>query len=273
MDGDDIASAGRTSASVTDSLGDSVTDSDWLAGQVLETDTYTGTGGSVDQKTINGPWTYKTDGEQAQPGSLPTLTAELPQAARPGRWRCWPTGPGAPLRPTPPTTPTAWSTRSTPRATAAHRTRRSARRSAYATSSAKPMMVAYPSEVIEVAGPCGTTPTAGQHRVGHPDVLRRGRQRIADQHGDAREASPGAGRSPAPRSSPGTAPPAARSSRPSPPPPTTSTAGRWNRRTPMTTSPVPPTARPPGRCPRRPWRPTRWAGAPRPHWTPHGNCR
>jgi RHS repeat-associated protein len=160
MDGDGTVSGGTTSASVTNSLGDSITDSDWLAGQVLETDTYTASGGSVDQKTINGPWTYKTTASQAQPGSLPTLTAELPQMAETrslallasGSWR---------------TTQTDTSynsdgladqvdakgdgTASDPEVCAT---------SSYATSSAKPMMESYPSEVIAVAGPCGTTPTA-----------------------------------------------------------------------------------------------------------------
>jgi len=160
MDGDGTASGGTTSASVTDSLGDSITDSDWLAGQVLETDTYTASGGSVDQKAINGPWTYKTTASQAQPDSLPTLTAELPQTAEArslallasGSWR---------------TTQTDTSynsdgladqvdakgdgSASDPEVCAT---------SSYASSSANPMMLSYPSEVIAVTGACGTTPTA-----------------------------------------------------------------------------------------------------------------
>ena len=45
---------------------------------MLETDTYTAAGGSVDAKTVNGPWTYTTTATQAMPGGLPALTARMP---------------------------------------------------------------------------------------------------------------------------------------------------------------------------------------------------
>ncbi|QMU70139.1 ricin-type beta-trefoil lectin domain protein [Streptacidiphilus sp. P02-A3a] len=56
MDGDYLADGTRRSVKVVDSVGDQVTDSNWLAGTVLETDTYTKAGGSIDAKTVNGPF-------------------------------------------------------------------------------------------------------------------------------------------------------------------------------------------------------------------------
>lgn len=80
MNGDNNGSRGTTSATVTDSLGDSVTDSNWFSGQILESDTYTASGGTIDAKPIYGPWTFNQTASQAQPDGLPTLTAEMPQA-------------------------------------------------------------------------------------------------------------------------------------------------------------------------------------------------
>jgi hypothetical protein len=160
MNGDATASGGAKSVSVTDSLGDSVTDSNWLAGQVLETDTYTKDGGSVDAKTINGPWTYATTATQSMPDGLPALTAELPATSETrslsllasGSWRTTQTdttfnsddqvaqvdakGDGTASDPEVCTT------------------------TSYATSAANPMMESYADEVKAVAGACGTTPTA-----------------------------------------------------------------------------------------------------------------
>ncbi|RAG82084.1 hypothetical protein DN069_29440 [Streptacidiphilus pinicola] len=52
MDGDYLASGTQRSIQVPDTVGDNVTDSNWLAGTPLETDTYTAAGGSVDAKTV-----------------------------------------------------------------------------------------------------------------------------------------------------------------------------------------------------------------------------
>jgi RHS repeat-associated protein len=159
MDGDPLAAGGTASVSVTDSLGDSVTDSNWLAGQVLESDTYTASGGTVDAKTVNGPWTYPTTATQAQPDGLPDLVASMAQSAATrtmallasGSWRTvtktttyngdaqvtsvQSSGDGTSSDP-----PTCSST-------------------TYASSTANPMMESYPSEVTDVTGPCGTTPS------------------------------------------------------------------------------------------------------------------
>lgn len=76
MNGDALTT-GTKSVSVSDTVGDSYTDDNWLAGQVLETDTYTASGGSIDAKAVNGPWTYDQTGSQSEPGSAPTLTSHL----------------------------------------------------------------------------------------------------------------------------------------------------------------------------------------------------
>jgi YD repeat-containing protein len=87
MDGDPATASGGSPSSRTVSYPSAgpaaaraaVTDSDWLAGQVLETDTYTQSGGTVD-KAVVGSWptSYAQTASQSQPGSLPPLTAHMP---------------------------------------------------------------------------------------------------------------------------------------------------------------------------------------------------
>jgi RHS repeat-associated protein len=160
MNGDPTASGGTQPVSVSDSLGDSVPDDDWLAGQPLEVDTYSGLGGSVRSKAISGPFTFKPTASQAMPGSLPPLTAELPQSTESrtlsllasGSWRTVETD-------------TAFNSdgqviRSDSKGDGTASDPEICTTTAYATSSANPMMESYPSEIRAIAGPCGTTPTA-----------------------------------------------------------------------------------------------------------------
>ncbi|MFD8717936.1 RHS repeat-associated core domain-containing protein [Streptomyces sp. NPDC059629] len=75
MDGDRNADGGSRPVTVTDSLGDHVTDSDWLSGLELETDTYDQSGGTVtavSATTISGASTTAT---HARGSSLPDLVA------------------------------------------------------------------------------------------------------------------------------------------------------------------------------------------------------
>jgi len=67
---------------VSDTIGDSYTDHEWLAGQVLETDTYSVAGGTVVRKQVAGPWTYNQTADQSQPGGLPDLTAHMLAASQ-----------------------------------------------------------------------------------------------------------------------------------------------------------------------------------------------
>jgi RHS repeat-associated protein len=77
MDGDNNGTGGTRTVKVADTVGDNITDNDWLAGQVLETDTYTQSGGSIVKKVVNGPWTYNQTASQAESGGLPALTAHM----------------------------------------------------------------------------------------------------------------------------------------------------------------------------------------------------
>jgi RHS repeat-associated protein len=77
MDGDYLADGSQRSVAVTDTAGDTVTDSNWLAGQVLETDTLLGAGGPVEKKVIYGPWSYTHTASQAQADSMPALVARM----------------------------------------------------------------------------------------------------------------------------------------------------------------------------------------------------
>jgi RHS repeat-associated protein len=160
MNGDTTASGGTKAVSVSDSLHESVTDSNWLAGQVLETDTYTKAGGTIDQKVINGPWTFTSTATQAMPGSLPTLTAEMLKTAEvrnlsllaSGTWRTTQTN----------TTynPDAQVAQVDAQGDGTSSDPEVCTTDSYATSSANPMMESYVDEVKAVAGACGTTPTS-----------------------------------------------------------------------------------------------------------------
>jgi RHS repeat-associated protein len=160
MNGDATASGGTTSVAVTDSLGDSITDDNWLAGQVLETDTYTKAGGTVDAKTVNGPWTYSQTASQSQPSGLPALTAHMLATAQTRQLSLLASG--------------SWRTEQTDTTyntagqvvTSDHKGDGSASdpevctTTSYATSTANPMMESYADEVKAVAGACGTAATA-----------------------------------------------------------------------------------------------------------------
>ncbi|MFD4501540.1 ricin-type beta-trefoil lectin domain protein [Streptomyces sp. NPDC058457] len=70
MDGDYKADGTRRSVSVDAKVGGStvqtVTDADQLAGQALQSDTYTAAGGTVNAVTVNGPFTFTTTAHAAQ---------------------------------------------------------------------------------------------------------------------------------------------------------------------------------------------------------------
>ncbi len=67
MDGDNNGSGGTRSVSVKDSLGDSYTDSNFLDGKVLETQTYNQAAGSPNVQTVNGPWTFNSTASMTPP--------------------------------------------------------------------------------------------------------------------------------------------------------------------------------------------------------------
>ncbi len=75
MDGDAQAGGGTKPVSIHDSLGEDVTDDDWLAGQTLETDTYTQDGGDLTAYTVSRFTGPSTTGTHALTGNLPDLIA------------------------------------------------------------------------------------------------------------------------------------------------------------------------------------------------------
>lgn len=160
MDGDPLSSGGKASVSVTDSLGDSVTDSDWLAGRTLETDTYTAADGTVDEKSVNGPWTFTSTASQAMPDSMPALTAELPRTDETRTLALLASGSWRDVQ-----TDTTYNSADQviqvdAKGDGSTSDPEICTSTAYASSSANPMMLSYPSEVTAVTGPCGTTATA-----------------------------------------------------------------------------------------------------------------
>jgi RHS repeat-associated protein len=79
MDGDNNGSGGTRSVNVTDSLGDSYTDSNFLNGQVLETQTYSQVGGSPEVQAFNGPWTFNFTASMTPPSGsgLTTVSSSM----------------------------------------------------------------------------------------------------------------------------------------------------------------------------------------------------
>lgn len=173
MDGDYKKDGTKRSVSLTNSLGESFPDSNWLAGATLESLSYTEAGGTVTSKTLNGPlttadtatrvrkaWTSKTPA----PASLSTLpdlvsrrTTEVTNRSMgllsSGDWRTS-------------KVVTAYDDlgrvhQIDDKGDVATPEQENCTTTTYAAApSSNPMMVKLQGEVIAVAGPCGTAPSA-----------------------------------------------------------------------------------------------------------------
>ncbi|MFJ9521038.1 RHS repeat-associated core domain-containing protein [Kitasatospora sp. NPDC101801] len=75
MDGDLLTSGARRAVTRANSLGEQVTDDDWLAGQVLESTTYTQADGSPTAYTVNRATNPATTATQARGAGMPALVA------------------------------------------------------------------------------------------------------------------------------------------------------------------------------------------------------
>ncbi|MCM2419875.1 polymorphic toxin-type HINT domain-containing protein [Streptomyces sp. RKAG293] len=75
MDGDATAAGGTKSVQATNSLGEQVTDADWLSGQVLENDTYDRAGGSITSYSVTKATGPSTTGTHVRGSGLPDLVA------------------------------------------------------------------------------------------------------------------------------------------------------------------------------------------------------
>jgi hypothetical protein len=161
MDGDYKADGTKRSVTVPDSVGDNVTDSNWLQGQELETDSYLGTGSTIEKKSVNGPWTYTTTGTEAQAESMPAVTSTMLQASKNRTYQLWHDATWKTLE-----TDTAYDSSGRVVTSDAKGDGTSAvpevcTTTSYASStSTTPNMLAYPDEAKAVHGACGTTATA-----------------------------------------------------------------------------------------------------------------
>ncbi|WP_369185118.1 RHS repeat-associated core domain-containing protein [Streptomyces sp. Y1] len=160
MDGDVLANGTRRSVSASGPTSGQVTDSDWLSGQPLESDTYTQAGGSITGSTVNtasGPVTTATHNQ----GSMPALVARYASTnatttsrslKADGTWRTT-------TKST--TTDPAHGNRTTTSIDTADGLPDICARTTYAAGS-DPQVLALPSEVITVSGAnaCTAAPTA-----------------------------------------------------------------------------------------------------------------
>ena len=161
MDGDYLADGTRRSVGVPDTVGDNVTDSNWLRGRALETDTDLGASTTIEKKSVNGPWVYTTTATETMADSMPALTAQLPRSNETRSYQLWHDGTWRSTR-----TDSAYDTSGRPVTVDAKGDGTSAvpevcTTTGYANStSSVPNMLAYADEVESVQGPCGTTATA-----------------------------------------------------------------------------------------------------------------
>ncbi|UXY22965.1 ricin-type beta-trefoil lectin domain protein [Streptomyces cynarae] len=161
MDGDLRADGSKRSVTVTDSAGDNVTDSDWLTGTPLEADTYSQASGSVDAKHINLPQSFTTTATHSRGSSLPALVARMIKTSQQRNYGLLSSGMWRQSE-----TDTSYNNAAMPTTVDAKgdvsvASQEKCATTSYATPpSGNSMMLAYPDEILTVAGPCGTTPSA-----------------------------------------------------------------------------------------------------------------
>ncbi|WP_370087694.1 ricin-type beta-trefoil lectin domain protein [Streptacidiphilus sp. MAP12-16] len=84
MDGDYKADGTKRAITISDSVGDQVTDSNWLAGTALETDSYTAAGsGTINAKSVSGPFQVTTTADTAQSPWTDWTQADNPGQTQP----------------------------------------------------------------------------------------------------------------------------------------------------------------------------------------------
>jgi len=161
MDGDYKSDGTQRSVTIPDTVGDNVTDSNWLQGQALETDSYLGTSSIIEKKSVNGLWTYATTGTEGQAESMPAVTSKMMQASKSRSYQLWHDATWKRTE-----TDTAYDSSgrvvtSDAKGDGTAAVPEVCTTTSYATStSTTPNMIAYPDEVKGVQGACGTTATA-----------------------------------------------------------------------------------------------------------------
>ncbi|MEV8532953.1 ricin-type beta-trefoil lectin domain protein [Streptomyces sp. NPDC051211] len=82
MNGDVRKSGSARSVTLTDALGNAVTDHEWLSGQVLQTETFDQAGGSVTRHSVTGVSGEAETATQSRGTGLPALVARVPYTTR-----------------------------------------------------------------------------------------------------------------------------------------------------------------------------------------------
>ncbi|MCF3129503.1 polymorphic toxin-type HINT domain-containing protein [Streptomyces olivochromogenes] len=186
MDGDYKADGTRRSVNVDATVGgktvETVTDADQLEGTALQTDTYTASGGTVNASTVSGPFTFTTTAhadrtpwtgwtQEDNPGdskpatsTLPDLTARRIRSSQSHGYALLADGTWRHTR-----VDAAYDDQGRVQSVDAHgdvsvAAQEKCTSTDYATpasSAANSMLLAYPSRITTVSGPCGTKPGTG----------------------------------------------------------------------------------------------------------------
>ena len=170
MDGDYKADGSKRSVQVSDSVGDTVTDADWMFGTPLEADSYTGSGGTVVARTVNGApastptataaqtaWTSK-DPAPSDLSTLPPLTARRTTSSEQRSYALL--ADGTTWRET--QSDTTFDSHGRPSQVDAKGDVSDASQERCTTTTyaappaANPMMLAFPDEVVQLVGSCAT---------------------------------------------------------------------------------------------------------------------
>lgn len=161
MNGDYLKNGTTRSVTVPDSIaGDpAVTDSNWLQGQVLESQTLLGVNGAAQKKTVNGPWGFTTTATESQASSMPSLVARMASSSATRQYQLWHDGSWKKTE-----TDTAYDgsgrvVTSDDKGDGTAAVPEVCTTTTYAQDTSRTML-AYPDEVKAVAGTCGTTANA-----------------------------------------------------------------------------------------------------------------
>ncbi|TMC11040.1 MAG: RHS repeat-associated core domain-containing protein, partial [Chloroflexi bacterium] len=158
MDGDHLKDGSTRSVTVSDTVGDSVTDSDWLAGDVLEERDLLGAGGAAQKKQVSGPWTYSSTATESQASSMPSLVARMPATGQTREYQLWHDGSWKKTQTNTTYDSSGRIVTSDARGDGTAAVPEVCTTTSYAQDSSRNMLD-YPDRVLAVQGGCGTTPT------------------------------------------------------------------------------------------------------------------
>jgi len=159
MDGDHKKDGSTRSVTVSDTVGDTVTDSAWLEGQVLETQSLLGAGGAAQTKQVNGPWTYDSTATESQASSMPALVAKMMDSSESRQYLLWHDGSWKRTETDDAYDGSGRIVTSDARGDGTAAVPEVCTTTSYAQNTGRNML-AYPDRVTAIQGACGTTATA-----------------------------------------------------------------------------------------------------------------